>query len=147
MRSFCLLEEHMQETLLIIKPDAVSKNLVGKIVGIFEEKGSSVAALKMMRMTKKQAEEFYAEHSERPFFSSLTDFMSSGPCVVMVLGGGGVIEKVRKIMGATNPAEAEEGTIRKLYAESIEKNAVHGSDSPESAVREIGYFFSSVDIL
>ena len=113
---------------------------------MFEENGISVAALRMLRMTKKQAEGFYAEHYERPFFASLTDFMSSGPCVVMVLKGEGAIAKVRKIMGATDPAQADEGTIRKMYAEGIEKNIVHGSDSPKSAAREIAYFFNSLEI-
>ncbi len=136
----------MEHTLSIVKPDGTSKNIVGKVLGMFEEKGVSIAALKMIRMTRRQAEGFYAEHSERPFFSSLTDFMSSGPCVVMVLRGDGAIKKVREIMGATDPAKASEGTIRKLYAESVERNVVHGSDSPESAVREISYFFSSVEI-
>ncbi|QMU56259.1 MAG: nucleoside-diphosphate kinase [Candidatus Mycalebacterium zealandia] len=136
----------MEQTLSIVKPDGTSNNLVGKVVGIFEENGISVAALRMVRMTKKQAEGFYAEHSERPFFASLTDFMSSGPCVVMVLKGDGAIAKVRKIMGATDPAQADEGTIRKMYAESVERNVVHGSDSPESAKREIVYFFNSLEI-
>lgn len=135
----------MEQTLSIVKPDGVSKNLIGKVVGMFEKEGISVAALKMIQMTKKQAEGFYAEHSERPFFSSLTDFMSSGPCVVMILESDGAIAKVRKIMGATDPAQAGEGTVRKLYAESVERNIVHGSDSPESADREIGYFFSSLE--
>ncbi|WP_462137789.1 nucleoside-diphosphate kinase [Candidatus Mycalebacterium sp.] len=136
----------MEQTLSIVKPDGTSKNLVGKVVGMFEENGISVIALRMARMTKKQAEGFYAEHSERPFFTSLTDFMSSGPCVIMVLKGDGAIAKVRKIMGATDPAQADEGTIRKMYAESVERNIVHGSDSPESAAREIAYFFNSLEI-
>ncbi len=136
----------MERTLSIVKPDGTSRDLTGKVISMFEEAGVSVIALKMIRMTKKQAEGFYAEHSEKPFFSSLTEYMSSGACVVMALEGDGAIMKVRKIMGATNPAEAQEGTIRKLYAESIEKNTVHGSDSPESAVREIGYFFNSLEI-
>lgn len=135
----------MEQTLSIVKPDGVSKNLIGKVVGMFEEAGVSVAALKMICMTKKQAEGFYAEHSERPFFSTLTDFMSSGPCVVMILESDGAISKVRKIMGATDPAQAGEGTVRKLYADNVERNIVHGSDSPESAAREIGYFFSSLE--
>lgn len=135
----------MEQTLSIVKPDGVSKNLIGKVVGMFEKEGISVAALKMIQMTKKQAEGFYAEHSERPFFSSLTDFMSSGPCVAMILESDGAIAKVRKIMGATDPEQAGEGTVRKLYAESVERNIVHGSDSPESADREIGYFFSSLE--
>ncbi len=136
----------MEQTLSIVKPDGTSRNLTGKVIGMFEDAGVSVAALKMIRMTKEQAEKFYAEHSGRPFFSSLTDYMSSGPCVVMLLEGDGAIAKVRKIMGATNPAEAGEGTIRKLYAENVERNTVHGSDSPESAAREVGYFFNSLEI-
>ncbi|MGI9558879.1 MAG: nucleoside-diphosphate kinase [Thermodesulfobacteriota bacterium] len=136
----------MEQTLSIVKPDGTSRNLIGKVVGTFEENGASVRALRMIRMTKQQAEGFYAEHSERPFFSSLTEFMSSGPCVVMVLEGEGVIAKVRKIMGATNPDEADEGTIRKAHAESVERNVVHGSDSPESAAREIRYFFNSLEV-
>lgn len=136
----------MEQTLSIVKPDGTSKNLVGKVIGMFEENGVSVAALRMVRMTKEQAEGFYAEHSERPFFSSLTDFMSSGPCVVMVLKGEGAVAKVREIMGATDPAQADEGTIRKMYAESVERNVVHGSDSPKSAAREIAYFFNSLEI-
>ena len=137
----------MEQTLSIIKPDGTSKNLIGDVIGTFESKSISVTALKMVRMTKQQAEGFYAEHSERQFFGSLTEFMSSGPCVVMVLRGEGVIAKVRKIMGATNPDDAEEGTIRKKHAESVERNIVHGSDSPKSAQREISYFFNCFEIV
>ena len=136
----------MEQTLSIVKPDGTSRNLIGKVAGTFEENGLSVVAMKMIRMTRERAEGFYAEHSERPFFESLTGFMSSGPCVVMVLRGEDAIAKVRKIMGATNPAEADEGTIRKLHAENVERNVVHGSDSPQSAEREIGYFFNSLEI-
>lgn len=135
----------MEQTLSIVKPDGTTRNLIGKVIGAFEQVGVSVAALKMVHMTKKQAEGFYSEHSERPFFSSLTDYMSSGPCIVMVLEGNSVVSKVRKIMGATNPAEAEKGTIRKNYGESVERNTVHGSDSLESATREIAYFFNSLE--
>lgn len=136
----------MEQTLSIVKPDGASKNLIGTVTAAFEENGLSVAAMRMIRMTKEQAEGFYAEHSERPFFASLTAFMSSGPCVVMVLRGDGAIAKVRKIMGATNPAEADEGTIRKTHAGSVEENVVHGSDSPQSAQREITYFFNRLEI-
>ena len=136
----------MERTLSIVKPDGVGKNLVGEVLRRFEEKGMSIVALKMIHLSKEQAEGFYQVHRERPFFSSLTDFMSSGPCVVMVLEGDGAISRVRAIMGATNPEEAEPGTIRKDFASGIEKNIVHGSDSPESAAYEIGYFFSELEI-
>ena len=136
----------MERTLSIVKPDGVGKNLVGEVLRRFEEKGMSIVALKMIHLSKEQAEGFYQVHRERPFFSSLTDFMSSGPCVVMVLEGDEAISRVRAIMGATNPEEAEPGTIRKDFASGIEKNIVHGSDSPESAAYEIGYFFSELEI-
>ncbi|MDI1471210.1 Nucleoside diphosphate kinase [Thermodesulfovibrio sp. N1] len=137
----------MEKTLVIIKPDAVKKNLIGEIISRFEKNGLRVAALKKLKMTKEQAMGFYVVHKDRPFYESLTDFMSEGPCVVMVLEGEDAIAKVRKIMGATNPAQAEEGTIRKDFAENIERNAVHGSDSPQSASYEIPYFFSALEIL
>ncbi len=136
----------MERTLSIVKPDGVGKNLVGEVLRRFEEKGMSIVALKRIHLSKTQAGGFYQVHRERPFFSSLTDFMSSGPCVVMVLEGDGAISRVRAIMGATNPEEAEPGTIRKDFASGIEKNIVHGSDSPESAAYEIGYFFSELEI-
>ena len=136
----------MERTLSIVKPDGVAKNLVGEVLRRFEENAMSVVALKMIHLSKKQAEGFYQVHRERPFFESLTDFMSSGPCVVMVLEGDGAISRVRAIMGATNPEEAEPGTIRRDFASGIEKNIVHGSDSPESAAYEIGYFFSELEI-
>ncbi len=136
----------MERTLSIVKPDGVGKNLVGEVLRRFEEKGMSIVALKMIHLSKEQAEGFYQVHRERPFFSSLTDFMSSGPCVVMVLEGDGAVSRVRAIMGATNPEEAEPGTIRKDFASGIEKNIVHGSDSQESAAYEIGYFFSELEI-
>jgi len=136
-----------EKTLVIIKPDAVKKNLIGEIIARFEKKGLRVSALKKIHMNKEQAKGFYIVHKERPFYESLTDFMSEGPIVVMVLEGEDAIAKVRKIMGATNPAQAEEGTIRKDFAESIERNAVHGSDSPQSASYEIPYFFSNLEIL
>ena len=136
----------MERTLSIVKPDGVGGNLVGEVLRRFEENGMSVVALKMIHLSKTQAEGFYQVHRERPFFSSLTDFMSSGPCVVMVLEGDGAISRARAIMGATNPEEAEPGTIRKDFASGIEKNIVHGSDSQESAAYEIGYFFSELEI-
>ena len=136
----------MERTLSIVKPDGVGKNLVGEVLRRFEEKGMRIVALKMIHLSKEQAEGFYHVHRERPFFSSLTDFMSSGPCVVMVLEGDGAIFRVRAIMGATNPEEAEPGTIRKDFASGIERNIVHGSDSQESAAYEIGYFFSELEI-
>jgi len=137
----------MEKTLVIIKPDAVKKNLIGEIISRFEKNGLKIAALKKLKMTKEQAKGFYVVHKDRPFYESLTDFMSEGPCVVMVLEGEDAIARVRKIMGATNPAQAEEGTIRKDFAENIERNAVHGSDSPQSASYEIPYFFSALEIL
>ena len=136
----------MERTLSIVKPDGVGGNLVGEVLRRFEEKGVSIVALKMIHLSKEQAEGFYHVHRERPFFGSLTDFMSSGPCVVMVLEGDGAISGVRATMGATDPEKAEPGTIRKDFASGIEKNIVHGSDSPESAAYEIGYFFSELEI-
>lgn len=136
-----------ERTLVIIKPDAVSKNLIGEIISRFERQGLRVAALKKLKLTKEGAKGFYIVHKDRPFYESLTDFMSEGPIVVMVLEGEDAIARVRKIMGATNPAQAEEGTIRRDFAENIERNAVHGSDSPESAAYEIPYFFSALEIL
>lgn len=137
----------IERTLVIIKPDAVSKNLIGEIISRFEKQGLRVAALKKIKLTKEGAKGFYIVHKDRPFYESLTDFMSEGPIVVMVLEGEDAIARVRKIMGATNPAQAEEGTIRKDFAENIERNAVHGSDSPQSAAYEIPYFFSALEIL
>ena len=136
----------MERTLSIVKPDGIGGNLVGEVLRRFEGKGMSIVALKMIQLSKEQAEGFYHVHRERPFFGSLTDFMSSGPCVVMVLEGDGAISGARATMGATNPEEAEPGTIRKDFASGIEKNIVHGSDSPESAAYEIGYFFSELEI-
>lgn len=137
----------IEKTLVIIKPDAVKKNIIGEIISRFEKQGLRVAAMKKIRMTKQEAKGFYIVHKERPFYESLTDFMSEGPIVVMVLEGEDAIARVRKIMGTTNPAQAEEGTIRKDFGESIERNAVHGSDSPESVAYEIPYFFSVLEIL
>ncbi|WP_022664208.1 nucleoside-diphosphate kinase [Desulfospira joergensenii] len=136
----------MERTLSIIKPDGVGKNIIGEVIRRFETNGIKIAAMKMIHLTKPQAEGFYAVHKERPFFGSLTDFMTSGPIVVMVLQGEDVIAKNRKLMGATNFKEAEEGTIRKEFATDIEKNVVHGSDAPETAAFEIGYFFNDLEI-
>jgi nucleoside-diphosphate kinase len=137
----------MERTLSIVKPDGVGKNIIGKVIDRFESNGIRVVAMKMIHMTKAQAEGFYAVHKERPFFGSLTDFMSSGPAVVMVLEGENVISKNRELMGATNYKEAAEGTIRKEFATDIEKNVVHGSDAPETAAFEIGYFFNQFEIV
>ncbi|MGE4299788.1 MAG: nucleoside-diphosphate kinase [Desulfovibrionaceae bacterium] len=136
-----------QRTFSIIKPDAVERNLSGAILGMIQEAGLKVVAMKMLHMTKAQAEGFYAVHKERPFFGSLTDFMCSGPVVVSVLEGENAIERYRKLMGATNPANAEEGTIRKIHALDVEKNSVHGSDAPETAAVEIAYFFNQLEIV
>ncbi|MEW5736559.1 MAG: nucleoside-diphosphate kinase [Thermodesulfobacteriota bacterium] len=135
-----------QRTLSIIKPDAVKKNVIGKIISRFEENGITVKAAKMVHMTKKQAEGFYAVHTARPFFKSLTDFMASGPCLVMILEGENVIAKNRELMGATDPAKADAGTIRKDFATNVEANAVHGSDAPETAATEIAFFFSGFEL-
>lgn len=136
----------MERTLSIIKPDGVEKNVIGEVIKRFETNGIKIAAIKMIHLSKPQAQGFYAVHKERPFFDSLTDFMTSGPIVVMVLEGEDVIAKNRKLMGATNFKEAEEGTIRKEYATDIEKNVVHGSDAPETAAFEIGYFFNDLEL-
>ncbi|HDI78436.1 MAG TPA: nucleoside-diphosphate kinase [Desulfobacteraceae bacterium] len=135
-----------ERTLGIIKPDAVSRGLIGKVLERIENKGIKVVAMKMIWMDRTQAEGFYYVHRSKPFFESLTEFMSSGPCIVMVLEGEGIIERYRKLMGATDPQKAEEGTIRREFATDVEKNVVHGSDSPESARFEIGYFFSEIEI-
>jgi len=137
----------MEKTLSIVKPDGVSKNIIGKVIDRFESNGIRVVAMKMIHMSKAQAEGFYAVHRERPFFGSLTDFMSSGPAVVMVLEGENVIARNRELMGATNYKEAAEGTIRKDFATDIEKNVVHGSDAPETAAFEIAYFFNQLEIV
>jgi nucleoside-diphosphate kinase len=136
----------MQKTFSIIKPDAVKRNLIGHINQIIESSDLKILASKKMYLTKNQAEIFYEVHKERPFFNSLIDYMTSGPVQVQVLEGEDSVVKYRKIMGATNPAEAEEGTIRKLYAESIEANSVHGSDSEENAKIEISFFFSGSEL-
>ena len=136
----------IERILSIVKPDAVKKNVIGEILRRFEVAGLKIVATKMVSLSKAEAEGFYTVHKERPFFGSLTDFMSSGPILVSVLEGEGAIQAHRKIMGATNPAEADEGTIRKDFAANIEQNAVHGSDAPETAQWEIGYFFSGVEL-
>ncbi len=137
----------IEQTLVIIKPDAVSKNAVGDIIRIFQEKGLKLKALKMTKLTKEDAKKFYIVHKDRPFYDELTDFMSSGPVVAMVLEGENAISYVREIIGATDPAKAAEGTIRKLYGTDVGKNAVHASDSPESAKVEIPFFFSQLEIV
>jgi len=137
----------MERTLAIIKPDGVARGIIGEVIKRIENNGLKIIAMKMIRMTKKQAEGFYAVHKEKPFFDSLTDFMSSGPVIVMVLEGQNVIFKYRELMGATDYKEAAEGTIRKDFATSIEQNVVHGSDSPETAAFEIGYFFNNFDMV
>ncbi|MBU4184649.1 MAG: nucleoside-diphosphate kinase [Proteobacteria bacterium] len=137
----------MERTLSIIKPDGVSRGLIGEVIKRLESSNIKIIAMKMLKMTKKQAQGFYAVHKERPFFDSLTDFMSSGTVVVMILEAENVISKYRDLMGATNYKEAEEGTIRRDFATDIEKNVVHGSDSQESASFEIGYFFNSFEIV
>ena len=137
----------MQRTLSIIKPDGVARGLVGEVLKRFEANGIRIAAMKLVHLTKAQAEGFYAVHKERPFFQSLTAFMSSGPAVVMVLEGENVIARNRELMGATNYKEAAPGTIRADFATDIEKNVVHGSDAPETAAFEIGYFFNRFEIV
>ena len=137
----------VERTFSIIKPDATRRNLTGKINARFEEKGLRIVAQKRIWMTRMQAEQFYGVHKARPFFNDLCTFMTSGPVVVQVLEGEGAIAKNRDIMGATNPANAAAGTIRKDFAESIEANSVHGSDSAETAMHEIRFFFSELDIV
>jgi nucleoside-diphosphate kinase len=136
----------MERTLSIIKPDGVSKNLIGSVIKIFEEAGFRIGAMKMKSLSEKEAQGFYYVHRERPFFGELVEFMTSGPVVIMVLEGENVIARNREIMGATDPAEAAEGTIRKMWADSKQNNIVHGSDSKDSADFEIGYFFSGIEI-
>ncbi len=136
----------VERTLSIIKPDGVERNLIGKVVARFEEEGLAPVAMRMVHLSKKEAEGFYAVHAERPFFDSLVQFMTRSPVVVMVLEGDDAIARNREIMGATNPEEADEGTLRALYASGIEENTVHGSDSPENAAKEIKYFFSDVQV-
>ena len=136
----------MERTLSIIKPDGVARGVIGEVVRRLEANRLDIMAMKMIHMTKAQAEGFYAVHRQRPFFDSLTDFMSSGPAVVMVLEGDNAIARYRELMGATNYKEAAEGTIRRDFATDIEKNVVHGSDAPETAAFEISYFFNAFEI-
>jgi nucleoside-diphosphate kinase len=136
----------MERTLSIVKPDGVQKNLIGEVIRRFENAGLRIVGLKMLRLTKDMAKGFYIVHKDKPFYESLTDFMSSGPVVVMVVEGDNAISKVREIMGATNPKNAAPGTIRHEFASDVEHNIVHGSDSLESARFEISYFFSEVEI-
>lgn len=136
----------VERTLSIIKPDAVGKNIIGKIYSRFESNGLQIVGSKMLRLSDEVAGGFYAEHRERPFFPALIEFMTSGPVVVQVLEGEGAVAKNRELMGATNPQEAQAGTIRADFAESIDANAVHGSDSTESAAREIAYFFAASEL-
>jgi nucleoside-diphosphate kinase len=137
----------MERTFGIIKPDAVAAGNVGRILGLIEERGFRIVALKKVSISRAQAEGFYAVHRERPFFSGLVTFMTEGPVVVMVLEAENAITKWRELMGATNPANAAEGTIRKRFAANIERNAVHGSDAPETAAVEIPFFFSTAELL
>jgi nucleoside-diphosphate kinase len=136
----------MERTLSIVKPDGVKKGIIGEVIRRFEKAGLKIIALKMVHLSPEGAQGFYAVHKERPFFQSLTEFIASGPIVPMVIEGDDAIRTVRDIMGATNPDDAAEGTIRKDFADSIESNIVHGSDSPETAVFEIGYFFKENEI-
>lgn len=135
-----------ERTLSIIKPDGVEKNLIGEVYGRFEKGGLQIIASKMLHLSKEQAEGFYAVHKERPFFNDLVSYMTSGPVVVQVLEGEGAIAKNREIMGATNPADADPGTVRADFAASIEENVVHGSDGPDTAAVEIAYFFDEGEI-
>jgi nucleoside-diphosphate kinase len=135
-----------QTTFSIIKPDAVSTGKAGKILSLLEANGFRLAALKMVKLSQPQAEGFYAVHRERPFFASLVKFMTEGPVIVMALQREDAVKKLREVMGATNPANAAEGTVRKLYAESIERNAIHGSDAPETAEQELRYFFTTQEL-
>jgi len=136
-----------ERTLSIIKPDGVARNLIGEVIRRLEGAGLKITAMKMIHMSKHQAKGFYKVHEGKPFYESVTDFMSSGPCVVMVLEGEGAIAAYRKLMGATDYKKAEEGTIRRDFATDIEKNVVHGSDSPETAAFETRYFFSELEVV
>src|SRR5260221_14700390 len=136
-----------ERTLAIIKPDAVERHLAGKIIQRIEDEGFQIRAMRKLQLSKAQAEGFYAVHRARPFFASLTAFMSSGPSIVLVLEAPDAIAKWRKLMGATDPAKADPGTVRKEFAESIERNATHGSDAPETAAFEVGYFFTGVELV
>jgi nucleoside-diphosphate kinase len=135
-----------QKTFSIIKPDAVASGKAGKILSLLEDNGFRIVAIKMVKLSQPQAEGFYAVHRERPFFGSLVKFMTEGPVIVMALEREDAVTKLREVMGATNPANAAEGTVRKLYAESIERNAMHGSDAPETAEQELKYFFTTQEL-
>lgn len=137
----------VERTLMLIKPDAVKKNVEGEIIAHVQKHGFKLIGLKKLKLTKEQAKQFYIVHKDRPFYEELTDFMSSGPIVAMVWEGENAIARIREIMGATNPEEAEEGTLRKLYGTNIGENAVHGSDSKESADYEIPFFFSGLELV
>ncbi len=137
----------MERTFSIIKPDAVQSGHTGAILALLEEEGFKIRGLRMTRLAKAQAEGFYAVHKERPFYGSLVTFMTEGPVVAMVLERDDAVKKLREVMGATNPVNAAEGTIRKLFAESIERNAIHGSDAPDTAAQEIPFFFTAADLL
>jgi nucleoside-diphosphate kinase len=136
----------MQKTFSIIKPDAVASGKAGKILALLEENGFRIVALRMAKLSQSQAEGFYAVHKERPFYKSLVTFMTEGPVILMALEREDAVKKLRDVMGATNPANAAEGTVRKLFAESIERNAIHGSDAPETAAQELQFFFTSVEL-
>ncbi|HEV3061815.1 MAG TPA: nucleoside-diphosphate kinase [Vicinamibacterales bacterium] len=136
-----------ERTLAIIKPDAVERGLIGRIIQRIEHEGFQIRAMRRVQLSQREAEGFYVVHRERPFFASLTRFMSSGPAVVLVLEAPGAIMKWRTLMGATDPAKADAGTLRKEFAESIERNATHGSDAPETAAYEIGYFFAGLELV
>src|SRR5687767_15432917 len=137
----------MDLTLAIVKPDAVGRNMAGKIIALLEEKGFRIRAIRMMRLTPEQAQEFYAVHRERPFYGSLVSFMTSGKCMPMVLERSDAVAELRRVIGATDPAQAEAGTVRKLYAESKERNAIHASDSDENAARESRFFFAETELI
>jgi nucleoside-diphosphate kinase len=136
----------LQKTFSIIKPDAVAGGKAGKILSLLEDSGFRVVGLRMTKLSQQQAEGFYAVHRERPFFASLVKFMTEGPVIVMALEREDAVKKLREVMGATNPANAADGTVRKLYADSIERNAIHGSDAPETAADELKYFFTTVEL-
>jgi len=136
----------LQKTFSIIKPDAVAGGKAGRILSLLESNGFRIVAIRMTKLSQSQAEGFYAVHRERPFFASLMKFMTEGPVIVMALEREDAVKKLREVMGATNPANAAEGTVRKLYAESIERNAIHGSDAPETAAEELKYFFTTIDL-
>jgi nucleoside-diphosphate kinase len=136
----------MEKTFSIIKPDAVASGKAGKILALLEENGFRIVALRKVKLSLGQAEGFYAVHKERPFYGSLVKFMTEGPVIVMALEREDAVKKLREVMGATNPANAADGTVRKLFAESIERNAIHGSDAPETAAQELQYFFNTIEL-